>query len=196
MIGMKKVAVVFHSICGNTYLLAKAYADAFKAAGADVDLLRVKDDTYHDISLQFDSSKEYRDEILKVPVVSDGKAMVDYDAVFMGSPTYYGAVSAQMKAFMDSFCTIWVDALMAGKYFGAFATSGTACGGSEFAIQSLNIFAQHVGMITLSVPCNIGGTPQPAYGITYASGDMADQRINDGVKQAVEGYVRYVMTKI
>ncbi|MBC8611673.1 flavodoxin family protein [Massilimaliae timonensis] len=190
---MSKIAVVFHSVCGNTYLMAKAYADYLKEQGEDVALFRVKDDTFEETSLRFESSRVYREEILKLPVVGSGKDLTDYDALFLGSPTYYGCVSAQMKAFMDSFCDIWVDALMSGKYFGCFATSGDLYGGSELCMQVMNAFAQHMGMINLSVPCNIGGAPQPAYGITWATGPMSDQRMTEDTVTAIRRYLDHVL---
>lgn len=193
---MSKIAVVFHSVCGNTYLMAKAYADYLKEKGEEVSLFRVKDEAFEETSLKFDSSRVYREEILKLPVVSCGRDLTGYDALFLGSPTYYGCVSAQMKAFMDSFCDIWVEALMSGKYFGCFATSGDLYGGCELCMQGMNTFAQHMGMILLSVPCNIGGAPQPAYGITHATGPMSDQRMQDDTVKAIHGYLDYVLPAI
>ncbi|MGI5958965.1 MAG: flavodoxin family protein [Massiliimalia sp.] len=193
---MAKIAVVFHSVCGNTYLMAKCYADYLKKQGQQVDLYRVKDETFPELSLKFESSRVYREEIMQIPVVGSGKDLTSYDALFLGSPTYYGCVSAQMKAFMDSFCDIWVDALMAGKYFGCFATSGDLFGGSELCMQVMNTFAQHMGMVNISVPCNIQGKPQPAYGVTHTTGAMSDQRMDDEVKQAVESYLDYALSII
>ena len=193
---MSKIAVVFHSVCGNTYLMAKAYADYLAELGEEVSLFRVRDDSFEETSLRFESSRVYREEILRLPVVGSGKELTGYDALFLGSPTYYGSVSAQMKAFMDSFCDIWVDALMAGKYFGCFATSGDLYGGSELCMQGMNTFAQHMGMILLAVPCNLGGAPQPAYGITHATGPMSDQRMGADTVEAIRRYLDYVLPAI
>lgn len=193
---MDKIAVVFHSVCGNTYLLAKCYADYLKEKGQQVDLYRVKDESFPELSMKFDSAREHREEILAIPVVENGKALTSYDAVFLGSPTYYGCVSAQMKAFMDSFCDIWVEALMSGKYFGCFATSGDIVGGSELCMQVMNTFAQHMGMVNLSVPCNIKGKPQPAYGVTHTTGPMSDIRMDKDVAEAVHSYLDYALSII
>ncbi|MGO0807220.1 hypothetical protein ACTPEF_25225, partial [Clostridioides difficile] len=41
-----------------------------------------------------------------------------------------------------------------------FATAGSQHGGGELALQAMNIFAQHMGMTLLSVPCSVrGGYP-------------------------------------
>lgn len=193
---MAKIAVVFHSVCGNTYLLAKCFADYLNKKGQEVSLFRVQDDTYQELSLKLQPALGYREEILAVPVINKGSEMIGYDAVFLGSPTYYGCVSAQMKAFMDSFCDIWVDALMAGKFFGCFATGGDVYGGSELCMQVMNTFAQHMGMIPVSVPCNAGGAPQPAYGITHISGANSDVRIDGETVKAVHGYLDHFLNII
>lgn len=39
-------------------------------------------------------------------------------------------------------------------------------------MQVMNTFARHMGMILLPVPCNIGGAPQPAYGILHIAGEI------------------------
>ncbi len=190
---MAKIAVVFHSVCGNTYLIAKRFADYLKDQGQDVTLYRVKDDTFAETSLRFDSSREYREEILSLPIAGSGKDFTDVDALFLGSPTYYGCVSAQMKAFMDSFCDIWVEARMAGKFFGCFATSGSLVGGVELCMQVMNTFAQHMGMVNLSVPCNIQGPEQPAYGVSHVSGPMSDLRPTEDTALAVRSYLDFAL---
>lgn len=193
---MVKTAVVFHSVCGNTYLIAQCYKKHLEEKGQQVSLYRVKDETFEELSLQFPSSREYRQEILEIPVIEKGEDLKEYNMIFFGSPTYYGCVSAQMKRFMDSFSNIWVDAVMAGKYFGCFSTSGDVYGGSELCMQVMNSFAQHMGMIQLSVPCNTVGISQPAYGITWATGPMSDRRITEELRESIKGYLDYVLKVI
>lgn len=65
-----RAAVVFHSVCGNDYLLAKMFEKAFASAGADVRLRRVKDDDLQNWREVFPSAAQYADEILSAPVAS------------------------------------------------------------------------------------------------------------------------------
>ena len=190
---MLRAAVVVHSVMGNTYLLAKCYAQVLRKLGVETDLYRVRDDSYEEVSLQYEPGKEYREEILSLPVAGCGADMVGYDMLFLGSPTYYGCVSAQMKAFMDSFCDIWVEAKMAGTYFGCFATCGDTFGGGELCLQVMNTFAQHMGMIPVSVPCNTGGAPQPAYGILHITGGDSGQRMGGDIGKSIHGYLEFVL---
>lgn len=186
---MKKAAVIFHSVCGNTYLMAKAYKESLEALGIQVDLLRVKDDTLEEIAKIFDAASTYKEEIVQLPVAS-AIDMEQYDILFMGAPTYFGNVSGQMKQFMDSFCDLWVDAKLQGKLFGAFATSGTSCGGSEMCLQALNIFAQHMGMTVLSVPANIKGVMQPAYGMVHYTGETAENRPQELLIETIKHFIQ------
>ena len=41
-----KALVLFHSVCGNTYLLARQYADTLSALGVDTALYRLPDPQY------------------------------------------------------------------------------------------------------------------------------------------------------
>lgn len=189
---MKKAAVIFHSVCGNTYLMAKAYKEALEKLGVEVDLLRVKDDTLEEIAKIFDAANMYKEEILQLPL-ANAMEMEQYDILFMGSPTYFGNVSGQMKQFMDSFCDLWVDAKLQGKLFGAFATAGTSCGGSEMCLQALNIFAQHMGMILLSVPANTKGMMQPAYGMVHYTGETAENRPQELLIETINHFIQKII---
>lgn len=193
---MLRAAVVVHSVMGNTYLLAKCYGRVLRELGVETDLYRVRDDTFEEVSLRYEPGKEYREEILNLPVACCGADMTGYDMLFLGSPTYYGCVSAQMKAFMDSFCDIWVEAKMSGKYYGCFATCGDTFGGGELCMQVMNTFAQHMGMILLPVPCNIGGAPQPAYGILHIAGGNSELRMTGDIEKAVYGYLNYTVGEL
>ncbi|EGT2207150.1 flavodoxin family protein [Clostridioides difficile] len=187
---MMKVAVIFHSVCGSTYLLAREYKEVLEEMNIEVDIFRVSDEVAKTLPQYYlINSKEYKDEFESINVIKSGKEILDYDAIFMGSPTYYGNVSGPMKMFMDSFSDIWVGAPLSGKIFGCFATAGSQHGGGELALQAMNIFAQHMGMTLLSVPCSVRGG-YPAYGILHIAGDNSDIRPNDDAKIGIRDYLK------
>ena len=121
------------------------------------------------------------------------RQVLDCDALFLGSPTYFGNVSAPVKTFMDSFVDYWVEARLAGKFFGGFASAGTPQGGADICLQALCHFAMHMGMCILSVPSTVSGTVQPAYGVVHWSGDNSDHRLEEGGKEAIRSYCAYAM---
>lgn len=186
-----KIAVVFHSVCANTYLMAKEYRDAFAALGAQVLFYRLHDPNYAVTADAFPASRKYKSEILSVEELKSPAQVLDCDALFLGSPTYFGNVSAPVKVFMDSFVDYWAEARLAGKFFGGFASAGTPQGGCDICLQALCHFAMHMGMCLVSVPSTVTGTVQPAYGICHWSGDLSDQRLTQGEREAIASYCAF-----
>lgn len=188
---MPRIAVVFHSVCANTYLMAREYRDAFSALGAEVLFFRLHDPNYAVTADAFPASREYKEEILQVEELKSPAQVLDCDALFLGSPTYFGNVSAPVKVFMDSFVDYWVEARLAGKFFGGFASAGTPQGGCDICLQALCHFAMHMGMCLISVPSTVAGTVQPAYGVCHWSGDNSDRRLDEGEREAIRSYCGY-----
>ena len=193
---MAKAAVVFHSVCGNVYQMASCLTEALRGCGIEADLFRVEDETFDEVSLRFEASREFREDIQKIPVIHSGEDVIGYDALFLGSPTYFGGGAAQMKRFMDSFCDLWAQARLAGMYFACFTSSGTASGGTQMCLQSMNVFAQHMGMRLIAVPCSLGGAPQPAYGLEHISGPTSQIRMNDVCRMAIREFAGYAADMI
>ena len=186
-----KIAVVFHSVCANTYLMAREYRDAFQALGAEVLFCRLPDPNYAVTADAFPASREYKAEITTVPVLESPVPVLDCDALFLGSPTYFGNVSAPVKTFMDSFVDYWAEARLAGKQFGGFASAGTPQGGGDLCLQALCHFAMHMGMCLIPAPSTLTGTVQPAYGLCHWSGDNSDQRLTEGEREAIQSYCAF-----
>ena len=186
-----KIAVVFHSVCANTYLMAREYRDAFQALGAKVLFCRLPDPNYAVTADAFPASREYKAEITTVPVLESPVPVLDCDALFLGSPTYFGNVSAPVKAFIDSLVDYWVEARLAGKFFGGFTSAGTPQGGGDICLQALAHFAMHMGMCVIPVPSVVAGTVQPAYGICHWSGNQSDQRLAPGEREAIASYCAF-----
>jgi NAD(P)H dehydrogenase (quinone) len=116
---MAKVIVVYYSRGGNTKKMAELIAAGVKKGGCDV---LVKD------------VKETAAEELK-----------RYDGILVGSPTYYGSMSAEIKQLFDD--SVQFHGELDGKAGGAFASSANIAGGNETTILDiLNAMLIH-GMI-------------------------------------------------
>ena len=182
---MKKISIVFHSVSGNNYLIAKEFYNNIKNRNIAVNIFRVKDDNFIELANTFDFAKEYKDEILSVGLY-DFNELLDSDVIILGSPTYFGNVSAQMKSFMDEFVDYWIDARFYGKKLFAFACAGTPEGGGDMCLNAINIFGQHLGMLNTPVPSNlVEGASFPAYGLLHYVGENADIRPDDKIKRAI-----------
>jgi len=121
---MAKALVVYYSRSGNTKKMAELIADGIKKEGVEAVLKDVKD--------------------------TDADELLKYDALVLGSPTYYGTMSAEIKKLLDDSVTF--HGKLEGKVGAAFASSANLAGGNETTILDiLNAMLIH-GMIIQGDP--------------------------------------------
>jgi NAD(P)H dehydrogenase (quinone) len=107
---IQRILVVFDSKSGNTESMALAVAKgAEKAGDVEVTVKRAEQTTNTDL------------------LAADG--------IIMGSPTYYGLMSAKLKAVLDE--SAKVHEKLTGKVGGAFTSSGGAASGAETTMLSI-----------------------------------------------------------
>jgi NAD(P)H dehydrogenase (quinone) len=84
--------------------------------------------------------------------ISDVKVgdLLKYDAIVIGSPTYYGLPAAEIKRLLDE--SVAFHGQLEGKVGGAFASSANVGGGNETTITAiLHALLVH-GMVVPGVP--------------------------------------------
>ena len=188
-----KANVIFHSVCGNTLVLAQALQAELQNLGVDCGLFRVNDPDAEDLAGFFPVIAQAAEEIRTVPLAG-AELLLESDLVVMGSPTYFGNVSSEMKTFMDSAAPYWPEAKLAGRKLAAFATSGTAEGGAPLCLEAIRTWGTHMGMIPLPVPVGlVPGTDFPAYGLAAYSGPMADRRPDEAVIQGCRAWSKFLV---
>jgi NAD(P)H dehydrogenase (quinone) len=107
---MPKILVVYDSKSGNTETMALAVAKgAEKAGDLEVTVKRAEQTTNSDL------------------LAADG--------IIMGSPTYFGQMSAKLKALIDE--SVQVHKQLTGKVGGAFTSSGGTASGGETTLMSI-----------------------------------------------------------
>ena len=106
---MVKVLICYYSRSGNTKKMASLIEQGVKSEGVDVELKPVKD-------------------------VSPA-SLLKYDAIVIGSPTYYGLMAAEVKSLLDKSVKYHGD--LDGKVGGAFSSSYNVGGGNETTIIAL-----------------------------------------------------------
>jgi len=84
----------------------------------------------------------------------------------MGSPTYYGLMSAKLKAFIDQ--SVGVNGKLAGKVGGAFTSSGGTATGAETTLISIDQALLIHGMI-------VQGGPSGSYYGVAAQGKPSEE---------------------
>lgn len=106
---MAKVLVVYYSRSGTTEKMAKIISENIIKEGVEADLKRVTDLS--------------ADELLK------------YDGIIIGSPTYYGTMSYEIKKLLDE--SVKFHGKLDGKAGGAFSSSANVAGGNETTIVDI-----------------------------------------------------------
>ena len=132
-----KVLILYYSRTGNTKQMAELVAEGAKDAGGDVTLK--------------DVGQAKADELL------------DYDAIVIGSPTYYGSMAAEIKKLLDE--SVKFHGQLEGRVGAAFSSSANIGGGNETTILDIlnallihgmvlrgNSAGDHYGPVSIGAP--------------------------------------------
>ena len=144
-----KVAIIYYSQTGTTYLLAKAIEEGARSAGAETRLVKVKETAPNEVWTGNENWKNHHDETADVKEATNDD-LEWADAVIFGTPTRYGLPSAQLKNFMDQTGGLWAKGALVNKIGSSFTTTATAHGGQEQTILAINTAFYHWGMIIVS----------------------------------------------
>ncbi|MEM2878958.1 MAG: NAD(P)H-dependent oxidoreductase [Candidatus Hadarchaeales archaeon] len=121
---MPKVLIVYHSETGNTKKMAELIAAGTRDEKVEVTLKEVRAASVEDL--------------------------LAHDGVIIGSPTYYGAMSSEIKKFLDE--SVKYHGKLDGKVGGAFTSSGNVGGGNETTIMGIIQALLIHGMIVQGTP--------------------------------------------
>lgn len=147
---MAKIQVVFYSMYGHNYQMARAVADgAASVEGAEVQLFRVPE-LMDEETLKRVGAWEAQQQFADVPVI-EPEQLLEADAIIIGTPTRFGNMCAQMRNFWDRTGRMWQQGKLIGKLASAFVGIGTQHGGHETTITSIwHTFAHH-GMVIVPI---------------------------------------------
>lgn len=106
---MPRVMVLYYSRTGNTRAMAREVAKGVRMDGVEVVLKEVTD--------------------------TKPQELLEYDGLIIGSPTYYGAMAAEVKELLDA--SVKYHGKLAGKVGAAFSSSANIGGGNETTILSI-----------------------------------------------------------
>ena len=167
-----RVLIAFYSRGGVTEALAKAIAEGAVAAGAEVRLRRASEFVGEEVMKKapgwLEGAKRMNAQY-EAPTEADAEWA---DAIVFGTPTRFGSMTAELKAYIDSLGGLWFKGALVGKAGSAFASTSTLHGGNEMTITALYAPMAHLGLIL--VPTGYAdpalfkaGTP---YGASSVSG--------------------------
>ncbi|MCS7199456.1 MAG: NAD(P)H:quinone oxidoreductase [Caldimicrobium sp.] len=178
-----KVLIVYYSTFGNTYKMALEVAEGVKAVPGTIPVIRTVPELIPEEIIQSREDLRRGKELQKdVPLVT----LDDFreaGAVAFGTPTRFGAVSAQLKNQIDRLSPLWQEGALEGKPAGIFVSTATLHGGQEMTIFSLLPSLLHLGMIFVGVPYSVrnlfttkgGGSP---YGPGHVAGDNSQRELD------------------
>ena len=141
-----KLAIIYYSTYGTNHQMAEIAAEAARAAGAEVRLLKAAETAPAEVVAGQDAWKAQADKTAHIPTVSHDD-MVWADAYLFSSPTRYGSAPSQLRAFIDTLGPLWQQGKIADKAVRAMTSASTAHGGQEATILSLYTTFMHWGAI-------------------------------------------------
>lgn len=167
-----KILIAFYSRGGVTEALAKAIAEGAKAEGAEVRLRRAREFVGEEVMKKapgwLEGAKRMN-ALYEAPTEADAEWA---DGIVFGTPTRFGSMTAELKAYIDGLGGLWFQGKLIGKAGSAFASTSTLHGGNEMTITALYAPMAHLGLIL--VPTGYAdpvlfraGTP---YGASSVSG--------------------------
>ncbi|SHN47513.1 NAD(P)H:quinone oxidoreductase [Cryptosporangium aurantiacum] len=165
-------AIIYYSATGTVHTLARAVAEGAEKAGATVRLRKVAELAPAEAISTRPEWVQHLEDTADVPEATlDDLAWAD--VVLFGTPTRFGNVSYQLKAFLDTTGPLWFQGALAGKVYSAFTASNTAHGGQESTLLALgNVFYHWGGIIVppgYTDPIQFrSGNP---YGTSHVAGD-------------------------
>lgn len=143
-----KIAVIFYSTYGTGLAIAREAADAARAAGAEVRLLRVPETAPQAVVDGQPAWKANIDAMQEQGIQEVTPADMEWaDGYIFSSPTRFGGAASQMRAFIDTLGGLWAGGKLADKTFSAMTSAQNPNGGQETTLQTLYITAMHWGCV-------------------------------------------------
>ncbi|WP_116599088.1 NAD(P)H:quinone oxidoreductase [Primorskyibacter marinus] len=173
-----KLAIIYYSTYGTNHQMASIAAEAAKAAGAEVRLLKAPETAPKDVVAGQDAWKAQAEKTADIPqaTVED---MEWANAYLISAPTRFGVMASQMRAFIDTLGGIWSKGGLANKPVSAMTSAQNAHGGQETTLMSFYATVMHWGGIVVApgytdeVIYKTGGNP---YGYSHNAGeDFSDE---------------------
>jgi len=172
-----KALILFYSVYGHTYEMAKAVESGLAEAGLSP-VLRKAPETLPEKVLEAIGGLEPRKLWADVPEVQISD-LTEAEAIIIGSPTRFGGMCGQVRSFLDSTGGLFAKGALVGKVGAFFTSSNTQHGGQESTILTSLPFFLHQGLVFVGLPYAfagqtsveeiVGGSPYGAS--TIAGGD-------------------------
>jgi NAD(P)H dehydrogenase (quinone) len=163
------VAVIYYSSTGNAYRVAQAIEEGAQSAGAEVRLRKVRELAPDEAIASNKGWEQHRAATQHVPEAT--LADLEWaDGFAFGTPTRFGAMSAQLKQFLDTTGSLWMKGALADKAATAFVGSSYPHGGQETTLMTIYNMMYHWGAVIVApgyTDPSVGKAGGNPYGTSY-----------------------------
>jgi NAD(P)H dehydrogenase (quinone) len=189
-----KLAVIYYSMGGTNYQLARWAEEGAKEAGAEVKVFKVPELAPQSA---IEGNPVWKATVEKTKDVPEVKLddLEWADAIIFSVPTRFGNMPSQMKQFLDTTGGLWFNGKLVNKVVSAMSSAQNAHGGQEATILSLYTTMYHWGAIVAApgytdpVTFGAGGNP---YGTSVTVGQ--DGKMIEDVQAAVKHQAKRTVT--
>ena len=187
-----KLAIIYYSSYGTNHQMAAIAAEAAKAAGAEVRLLKAPETAPDHVVAGTDAWQAQAEKAADIPNAT-AEDMEWANAYLFSAPTRFGIMASQMRAFIDTLGGAWAKGALANKAVSAMTSAQNAHGGQETTLVSFYTTIMHWGGIVVApgytdgVIFKTGGNP---YGYSHTQGtdftDEVESAISHQARRLVE----------
>ncbi|AFZ68548.1 NAD(P)H:quinone oxidoreductase type IV [Deinococcus peraridilitoris] len=141
-----KLAIIYYSTYGTNYTMAQTAAEAARAAGAEVKVLKVRETAPPEVVQGQGPWAEHHAATAEVPEVTLND-LEWADAYLFSVPTRYGSPASQMRAFMDTTGGLWYQGKLANKAASVMTSAQNPNGGQETTLLAMYVSLMHWGCV-------------------------------------------------
>ena len=141
-----KVAIIYYSMGGTNYELAKWAKEAVESVGSEARILKVQELAPKEAIEGNSAWKAHVEATANIPVATSDD-LEWADAVIFSTPTRFGNVPSQIKQFLDTQGGLWAQGKLVNKVVSAMSSAQNPHGGQEATILSLYTSMLHWGAI-------------------------------------------------
>ncbi|PQD94514.1 NAD(P)H:quinone oxidoreductase, type IV [Pradoshia eiseniae] len=189
-----KLAIIYYSVGGTNYQLAKWAEEAGIDAGAEVKVMKVPELAPQSV---IDANKDWKAFLESTKEVPEVRLddLEWADAIIFSVPTRFGNMPSQMKQFLDTTGGLWFNGKLVNKVVSAMSSAQNQHGGQEATILSLYTTMYHWGAIVATPGYadpsiyKAGGNP---YGTSVTVGQ--DGKMVEDVEAAVKYQAKRTLT--
>jgi NAD(P)H dehydrogenase (quinone) len=186
---MKRCSIIIHSVSGNCFIIGSYLKELMDQRNVDARLYRVEDPDLHIWANTQETTNDYYEDILALPVASLS-TLLKSDMIILGSPTRFGNITAEMKTFLDTTLPLSKDRSLETKFFACFTScSHSTCEGAH-TLNAMIYWSQNMGMLHIpyGVHEEIENLDQPVAGIVHLAGKEDAIRPSEQLGEEMEAY--------